>query len=121
MSGASRQRVICPAIASLGVAILVACTGFVGDVGVLEGFVGRFAQVEIGQSSQAALETLVSPPTKESSTLELPQQDGYEQLYEEATGSGATRFLYWETGIDEVAVLGFDEADTVVFKCRAGT
>jgi hypothetical protein len=97
------------------------CTGFVGEYGILEGFDGRFAEVKKGQTRQEVLEDVVAPPAREVPTLELPQREGYEHLYDEADSSGAVTYLYWDSGVDEVAVVGLNADGEVVFKCRAGT
>jgi hypothetical protein len=100
--------------------LLGACNGFVGDWGVLDGFGARFRGIHTGQTEEQVIAAL-GVPARESPTLTLPQEQGFEAVLKEATASNASRFLYWDTGIDEVAVVGVSGEARVVFKCRAGT
>ena len=87
---------------------------------ILDGFQKRFAQLELGVTRENVVGSL-GKPQRDEATLHLPQAEGYESEYERAKASGATSFLYWETGVDEVAVVGLDANGRVVFKCIAGT
>lgn len=101
-------------------ALLVACNGFVGEWLFLDGFGSKFAKVKSGQSREQVV-ALLGKPARRSESFVLPQREHYEQLFQEAAESRAVRYLYWDTGIDEVAVVGLDPDSRVVFKCRAGT
>jgi hypothetical protein len=96
------------------------CDGFVGEWIILDGFQKTFAHLKLGVSRQDVVASL-GKAQREDATLQLPQAEGYESECERAKASGATLFLYWETGVDEVAVVGFDANDRAVFKCTAGT
>lgn len=100
--------------------IVAACSGFVGEWLFLDGFGAKWAKVEAGQAREQVV-ALLGKPARRSAAFVLPQREHYEQLYQEAAASHAVRFLYWNTGIDEVAVVGVDAESRVVFKCRAGT
>jgi hypothetical protein len=97
-----------------------ACDGFVGEWTILDGFGARFKGIGPGQTEQQVLAAL-GAPARESKSLTLPQLEGYEAYVKEAEASRASRFLYWGTGVDEVAVVGLTGDGRVVFKCRAGT
>lgn len=101
-------------------AVICGCNGFVGEWGILDGFGKKFKAVQTGSTKEQVV-AAVGPPARESTVLRLPQREGYETLFQEARESHASSFLYWDTGIDEVAVVGLDEGNRVVFKCRAGT
>ena len=100
--------------------LLLACNGFVGEWGLMDGFGARFTQVKPGQSREQVV-ALLGKPARKSEAFVLPQQEHYEHLFREAAESRAVGFLYWDTGIDEVAVVGLSDDSRVVFKCRAGT
>ncbi len=104
----------------LGHVIASGCDGFVGEWGLLDEFGKRFAAVETGHSRHQVV-TAVGKPARESAAFTLPQREGYEPLFQQAQESRASSFLYWDTGVDEVAVVGLDDGGRVVFKCRAGT
>jgi hypothetical protein len=104
----------------LGVAVTSGCNGFIGDWIILDSVGKRFRAVESGQTREQVV-AAVGPPARESSVFRLPQTAGYEAVLREASESRASSFLYWDTGVDEVAVVGLDEGGRVVFKCRAGT
>jgi hypothetical protein len=101
-------------------AFTIACNGFVGEWGFLDSFGKKFQEVQTGHS-KAQVVGAVGPPARESTVFHLPQREGYEALFQQAGESHASSFLYWDTGVDEVAVVGLDESGRVVFKCRAGT
>jgi hypothetical protein len=103
----------------LGV-LLVGCNGFVGEWTVLDGFSSRFANVQQGQARAQVIGAL-GTPARESAVFALPQRKGYEPLFEQAVQSHSSTFLYWDTGVDAVAVVGLDADGRVVFKCRTGT
>ena len=100
--------------------ILAGCNGFVGEWLFLDGFGAKFAKVQTGQSREQVV-ALLGKPARKSGSFVLPQREHHEQLYQDAAASHAVRYLYWNTGIDEVAVVGLDAESRVVFKCRAGT
>ena len=104
----------------IGALLAIGCNGFVGEWGILDGFASRFAKVEPGHTRNQVVATL-GEPARESGAFELPQREGYERLFEGAHASRSSRFLYWNTGVDEVAVVGLNEQGEVAFKCRAGT
>ncbi len=105
----------------LAVAVtLSGCNGFVGEWTILDGFGTRFGGIRNGQTRQDVVIALGSP-AREGHELTLPQREGYEATFEAATQSRASTFMYWDTGVDEVAVIGLSDAGRVVFKCRAGT
>ena len=106
--------------ALLGILVLSACNGFVGEWIVLDGFGRRFTRVQKGHARPDVVAEL-GAPARELPMLQLPQRAGYEAMYEEAQRSSASTYLYWDTGLDEVAVVGLNGRGTVVFKCRAGT
>jgi hypothetical protein len=83
-------------------------------------FQTRFWQLTLGSSRDEAVSRLGKPQRNEL-TLQLPQPEWYASESERAKASGAVSFLYWRTGIDGVAVLGFNSNDQVVFKVIAGT
>jgi hypothetical protein len=108
------------------VAVVVVCLTFAGCGGSADGWgvQGRLAKVfsglPNGQSKEQVVEVL-GQPARESEVFELPQPEGFESMFAQAKNSGASSFLYWDTGVDEVAVVGLNEHGRVVFKCRAGT
>jgi hypothetical protein len=106
-------------LALLG-ALLTACNGFVGEWTVLDGFSSRFAAVQNGQSREQVVGSL-GTPARESTAFALPQRKGYESLFEQAVQSHPSTFLYWDTAVGEVAVVGLGDDGRVIFKCRAGT
>jgi hypothetical protein len=116
---AVRRTFLLVGVAGLA-ASAVGCDGFVGEWMILDGFQKRFAQLELGVTRENVLASL-GKPQRDEATLHLPQAQGYESQYERAKAIGATTFLYWETGVDEVAVVGLDANGRVVFKCIAGT
>src|SRR5262245_8074835 len=106
--------------ALLAVTATHGCNGFIGEWMILDGFGKRFAGVETGHTRDQVI-AAVGSPARESAVFHLPQTEGYEALFREAEESRASSFLYWDTGVDEVAVVGLSEGGRVVFKCRAGT
>ncbi len=110
------------AYARLGLvgALLSACNGFVGEWTILDGFSSRFAGVQNGQTREQVVGFL-GTPARESTAFALPQRKGYESLSDRAAQSHSSAFLYWDTAVDEVAVVGLGDDGHVVFKCRAGT
>ena len=116
-----RQRItsFCPLLALLGL-FLSACNGFIGEWTILDGFSSRFSGIENGQTHEQVVRAL-GTPARESHAFTLPQREGYGPLFEQAAVSRASTFLYWDTGTDEVAVVGLTDGGRVVFKCRAGT
>jgi hypothetical protein len=119
VNGAARRALLLIAVTTLATAA-AGCDGFVGEWMILDGFQKRFAQLELGATRDSVVASL-GKPQREDTALHLPQAGGYESEYERAKASGATSFLYWETGVDEVAVVGLDGKGRVVFKCTAGT
>jgi hypothetical protein len=103
----------------VGAMLTLGCNGFVGDWGVLDGFGRKFQGVEIRQTRDQVV-AAIGQPAREESVFHLPRSAGHEELFQKARESQASSFLYWDTGIDEVAVVGLDESGHVVFKCRAG-
>jgi hypothetical protein len=99
--------------------VLSACNGFIGEWTMLDGFSSRFSAVQNGQTREQVIGAL-GTPARESGAFTLPQRKGYEPLIEQAAQSRASTFLYWDTGSDEVAVVGLTDDALVVFKCRAG-
>jgi hypothetical protein len=79
-----------------------------------------YAGIAIGQSKEQVIASL-GRPARESEAFQLPQNEGYEAIIVQAKNSGASTFLYWDSGEDEVAVVGLNEQGRVVFRCRAGT
>lgn len=104
--------------ASLALSVIAGCDGFVGEWMILDGFGKSFAAIETGHTRDQVVAAL-GQPVRESPVFRLPQSEGYEALIREAKESRASSFLYWDTGIDEVAVVGLSDDDRVVFKCRA--
>lgn len=119
MNGPARRTLLLIGVAGLAAAV-AACDGFVGEWTVLDGFQKRFAQVKLGVTRENVVASL-GKPQREDAALRLPQAEGYEYEYERAKASGVTLFMYWDTGVDEVAVVGLDASGRVVFKCTAGT
>jgi hypothetical protein len=110
-----------PLICAVGLAAAASgCNACTGDWMILDGFQKRFAELKLGATRQDVVATL-GEPQREEATFHLPQAEGYESEYERAKASSASRFLYWQTGVDEVAVIGLDASNQVVFKCTAGT
>ena len=79
-----------------------------------------YAAIANGQSKEQVIASL-GRPARESEAFQLPQHEGFEATFIQAKNSGASSFLYWDSGVDEVAVVGLNEEGRVVFKCRAGT
>ena len=100
--------------------LTTSCTGGVEGWGVQGHLAKRFAAIANGDTKDQVLVAL-GTSARESTTFELPQREGYEALFAQSAESRASTFLYWDTGIDEVAVVGLNESGQVVFKCRAGT
>ena len=88
------------------------------------GFGGRLAKAYAGIANGQSKEQVVASlgrPVRESESFQLPQREGFEANFVHAKASGASSFLYWDSGVDEVAVVGLNDQGRVVFKCRAGT
>ena len=96
------------------------CGVSAGGWGVQGRLAKEFAGIPNGHSKEQVVAAL-GQPARESGVFELPQHEGFESMFEQARNSGASIFLYWDTGVDEVAVVGLNEHGRVVFKCRAGT
>jgi hypothetical protein len=119
VNGRARRAILLIGIAGLACAA-AGCDGFIGEWTILDGFQRRFVRLELGVTRESVIASL-GKPQREAATLRLPQAKAYESEYERARASGATGFLYWDTGVDAVAVVGLDATGRVVFKCTAGT
>jgi hypothetical protein len=83
-------------------------------------FEDRLWHVRFGSSRNDVVFRL-GRPQREEAPLQLPESEWSESSAERARASGAVSFLYWETGVDGMAVVGLDSTQGVVFKVIAGT
>lgn len=63
----------------------------------------------------------MGPPIREGKEFDLGQYNGNEREYERAANSGSTYYIYWNGGIGEFYVVGFDTNDKVTMKARGGS
>ncbi|HJO10433.1 MAG: hypothetical protein QGG67_21475 [Gammaproteobacteria bacterium] len=75
-------------------------------------FLDRYGQIELGIPESAVL-SLLGTPNERSSEFYLGQREEFEEAYERAAGSGATRYLMWHRDSDVVYTVGFNEEGNV--------
>jgi hypothetical protein len=75
-------------------------------------FLDRYEQIELGMPESAVL-SLLGTPNDRSSEFYLGQREGFEEAYERAARSGATRYLMWRRNSDVVYTVGINEEGNV--------
>ncbi|MDP7455043.1 MAG: hypothetical protein QGF62_00510 [Gammaproteobacteria bacterium] len=83
-------------------------------------FLDRYGQIELGIPESAVL-SLLGTPNERSSEFYLGQREEFEEAYERAAGSGATRYLMWHRDSDVVYTVGFNEEGNVAIVEAGGS
>ncbi|HDY83966.1 MAG: hypothetical protein DRQ65_02105 [Gammaproteobacteria bacterium] len=76
-------------------------------------FKDRYEEIEPGMPESMVV-SLLGTPNNRSSEFYLGQKKEFEEAYRRAGESGATNYLIWELGTDEVYTVGFNEEGKVV-------
>jgi hypothetical protein len=83
-------------------------------------FQNRYNEIEPGMPESAVV-SLLGTPHKRSSEFYLGQREGFEEAYERAEKSGATRYLMWHRETDVVYAVGINAEGNVVIIEAGGT
>jgi hypothetical protein len=83
-------------------------------------FLDRYEEIELGIPESVVL-SLLGTPNDRSSEFYLGQREGFENAYERAAGSGATRYLMWHRDSDVVYTVGINEEGNVAIVEAGGT
>jgi uncharacterized protein YxeA len=84
-----------------------------------------YNKIEIGDTRQQVID-IMGEPNNESTEFHLWQERGYEKEYAEAEESNATTWLYYLLepdlmGSRQIAAIGLDSNDIVVYKAKGGS
>jgi hypothetical protein len=83
-------------------------------------FQNRYNEIEPGMPESAVV-FLLGTPHKRSSEFYLGQREGFEDAYERAEKSGATRYLMWHRETDVIYAVGLNAEGNVVILEVGGT
>ncbi len=82
-------------------------------------FQDRYKEIELGMPESMVV-SLLGTPNDRSSEFYLGQKEGFEEAYRRAGESGATNYLIWILGTDEVYTIGVNEEGKVAIVEAAG-
>ena len=90
-----------------------------GPRSVLAGFdrgmQARYEKIQAGESKQAVVAAL-GEPWVESDSFNLPQRQGFEDLFDTAEQSSAVKYYQWINGMNWYYCIGFNSSGEVVVK-----
>ena len=111
------KRIALIALCLLGVVVVIEFSR--GSRSVFFGFdremQHRFEGISIAANRQTTLEALGEPRVK-SESFNLPQQHGFEHLFDAAERSDAVEYYQWINGMNWYYCIGFNDAGEVVVK-----